>query len=408
MMNPLIVGIPAFRERAWLPRTLEHLARQDDPDFQVWVCVNQPRSYARDPAFAAIHAENTATLAWLSAALTDWPFQLVVLDAVSENKAPDPKSAGVGWARRRIFDRVSQTYPRAICVSLDADTEVGPAYISQLKADFARYPNGLGLAVPYYHRLPHDRSRARRLLRYEIYMRYYQLSLWRIGSPYAFLPLGSAMAFRAEAYRRMGGIPARKAGEDFYFLQQLRKTGPLIRWSTATVYPSARPSDRVPFGTGPLMDQADAALVRQRFPFYRQADFDLLAQTFELFEPLYRKPLRLPIHEYVERYWGGEKLFRRFRKNFPDGARFTKACHEKLDGLRTLQILRFYQDRRDVLPREERELNLLLEKMGKPAVALDFENDDLDALNALRDLLFAYEGQAQQSFMAGWNLRWRW
>jgi len=42
----------------------------------------------------------------------------------------------------------------------------------------------------------------------------------------------------------------RKAGEDFYFLQKIIQLGNFKELTTTTVYPSARISDRVPFGTG--------------------------------------------------------------------------------------------------------------------------------------------------------------
>ena len=51
---------------------------------------------------------------------------------------------------------------------------------------------------------------------------------------------------------KSGGYHCRRmAGEDFYLLQQLSKTGCKIEMiEDAFVYPSDRVSDRVPFGTG--------------------------------------------------------------------------------------------------------------------------------------------------------------
>jgi hypothetical protein len=45
----------------------------------------------------------------------------------------------------------------------------------------------------------------------------------------------------------------RQAGEDFYFLHKLTKLGTILEINDAYVYPSARVSDRVPFGTGASM-----------------------------------------------------------------------------------------------------------------------------------------------------------
>ena len=62
--------------------------------------------------------------------------------------------------------------------------------------------------------------------------------------------MGSAMAVRAIAYARIGGMPRKQAGEDFYFLQKLIPLGGFGEISTTAVLPSPRPSDRVIFGTG--------------------------------------------------------------------------------------------------------------------------------------------------------------
>ena len=85
---------------------------------------------------------------------------------------------------------------------------------------------------------------------YELHLRYHvRVQKW-IGFPYAFQTIGSAMAVRAWAYVKQGGMNRRHAGEDFYFLQKISWLGPISELSTVTVFPSPRLSGRVPFGTG--------------------------------------------------------------------------------------------------------------------------------------------------------------
>jgi hypothetical protein len=48
----------------------------------------------------------------------------------------------------------------------------------------------------------------------------------------------------------VGGMNMRKAGEDFYFLHKVIERGAHSDLTTTTIFPSARSSDRVPFGTG--------------------------------------------------------------------------------------------------------------------------------------------------------------
>jgi hypothetical protein len=86
-------------------------------------------------------------------------------------------------------------------------------------------------------------------------LRYYNQLLKYSGHPYAFHTVGSSMVVRSGVYQKQGGMNKRKAGEDFYFLQKLIQLGNFGEIKKAHVYPSARISDRVPFGTGRAMGE---------------------------------------------------------------------------------------------------------------------------------------------------------
>jgi hypothetical protein len=88
---------------------------------------------------------------------------------------------------------------------------------------------------------------------YEYYLNYYVDMLKYAGSPYAYHAIGSAMVFRGSAYIKAGGMKVNCAGEDFYFLQDIRKIGLIGEIKNTKVFQSSRPSDRVPFGTGPTI-----------------------------------------------------------------------------------------------------------------------------------------------------------
>jgi hypothetical protein len=68
--------------------------------------------------------------------------------------------------------------------------------------------------------------------------------------PYAYHTVGSCITVSSSAYQKQGGMNLRKAGEDFYFLQRIFPLGNIRHISSTKIIPSARPSDRVPFGTG--------------------------------------------------------------------------------------------------------------------------------------------------------------
>ena len=162
----------------------------------------------------------------------------------------------------------------------------------------------------------------RAILRYEIYMRCYLQNLIRIGSPYAFTALGSAMAVRVDAYRKMGGMAPKKSGEDFYFLQQLCKIGHVATENSVTVYPSNRLSDRVFFGTGPALIKGVGG-DWSSYPIYPPKLWDEIANIYQNFEA----------------YFSPED-YQKLKSNSKTEAQLQKFCHEKFDALRILQYLK--------------------------------------------------------------------
>lgn len=395
----LQVFIPACAEADWLPHTLASLNRQRHVAFEVWVFVNHAAN-----ASAAIIADNAATHAYLNQHRHSFSYALHVLET---RLPPSPAVAGVGWARDTLARTIiEQRGSDTLLISLDADTLLDADYLAEVQTAFARYPNAIGLAAPYYHHAPQDEPLAFGLLRYELYMRYYQIHLWRIGCPYAFLPLGSAMAFRSQAFLKIGGIPHRQAGEDFYFLAKLRKMGPLIRFIPAKVYPASRPSQRVPFGTGQLIGNA-LAQQQQRFPFYDPADFDRIHATYQSWPQWYiEDPQDFPLRTFWDAKLGGNHTIAKMRRNARDAAAFIRACHEKLDGLRVLQALRYYRERTEQPKPDHQALGETLHREGLPGNPNPLS--DLATMASLRDQLAAREAQYQQAFMADWDPVARW
>jgi hypothetical protein len=73
----------------------------------------------------------------------------------------------------------------------------------------------------------------------------------------------------------------REAGEDFYFLNKLAKMGKVGYIKETRVYPSARSSTRVPFGTGKRI-QRFLSGKHQEYLLYDPQVFTILAQWLEL------------------------------------------------------------------------------------------------------------------------------
>jgi hypothetical protein len=178
------------------------------------------------------------------------------------------KKAGVGLARKTGMDEaVKYLYPEGLLVNLDADCEVSENYLQSL-LDFKRGKiQYQGASLRFEHPYPSSPELKNAIILYELHLRYYiQAQRW-LGLPYAFHTIGSAMAVRAGAYIRSGGMNTRKAGEDFYFLQKIIQAGSFSEINETVIYPSPRISDRVPFGTGrAVMETLESGRYKHTYP----------------------------------------------------------------------------------------------------------------------------------------------
>lgn len=179
----------------------------------------------------------------------------VPVQAISATDLPD-KQAGVGMARKIGMDAALALFAESdydgLILCLDADCRVAENYLEELlRAEAAGVK---GLSIYFEHTLqdlaPEEQER---IVLYEIWLRYYVQALRFIAYPFAFHTVGSSMAVRASVYARVGGMNRRKAGEDFYFLHKVIPQGQFYDLTSTAVYPSARISKRVPFGTGRAM-----------------------------------------------------------------------------------------------------------------------------------------------------------
>ncbi|MDR2910979.1 MAG: glycosyltransferase [Bacteroidales bacterium] len=171
------------------------------------------------------------------------------------------KWAGAGLARKKGMDEAVCRFnhirkPDGIIVSLDADTLVEKNYLVEVEKHFSENPKHVGATIAFRHEtkgLPPKHLEGIR--RYEKHLYYYKEALKYTGYPFAMFTIGSAFAVKVDAYVHRGGMNRRQAGEDFYFLQNLVQIGTVGEISSTKVYPSARLSNRVPFGTGPILQK---------------------------------------------------------------------------------------------------------------------------------------------------------
>jgi len=355
------VVIPVCAESEHLPLTMESLANNpasELADAHVILVVNNPPPDSAGSI--AKFAENSETLRLLRN--SQFPCQKMLnlswIDASSPGFEINPKE-GVGTARKTGMDMALEFLDfkgdSPLIISLDADTLVDGNYLASIRKYFSDNQDIAGATINFEHQPGRTPEADAAVTSYELFMRYYVEGLRISQSPYAYHVLGSAMAFRAEDYVRAGGMRKRNGGEDFYFLQALRKTGPVGQITETTVRPSSRPSDRVPFGTGPRISQILESgkammfynpeiflILKNLFSMVNSADIsDTLVDTGKL-APILKEFL---IENKFFHEW--EKIL----KNTPGKKeKLHWAFHTWFDAFRTLKFVHFCEGRYPEIP----------------------------------------------------------
>jgi hypothetical protein len=150
----------------------------------------------------------------------------------------------------RRFDATDN--PGGAIVCLDADCTVEKNYFVSIEKELLNSKKHTSCSLYFEHPFQSDKSGSggcRNIVSYELHLRYYVCALRTIGYPYAFHTVGSAMAVKAGEYVSVGGMNRREA-ERFFISSETGSVGYLIFLNSTAVYPSARESMRVPFGTG--------------------------------------------------------------------------------------------------------------------------------------------------------------
>ncbi|MCF8368925.1 MAG: glycosyltransferase [Bacteroidales bacterium] len=396
----IFIALPCMDELENISGFIQCVKNQTYRNYKLFVCVNQPELWWTSPDNLEICLRNQQTLSYLRASLNQIPLQII--DKSSQGEGWKGKKTGVGYARKILMDTIaSEAADHDIILSLDADTTFNPTYFQSLIDSFRHYPKAVAMSVPYYHALTENAKKDRAILHYEIYMRYYALNLWRIKNPYAFTAIGSAIAVPVNAYKKIGGITPHKSGEDFYFLQKLRKFGNVLCWNEEKVYPAARYSDRVGFGTGPAMIKGSGG-DWSSYPIYSFKHFDEIKITYELFPELFSGDVPSPMDAFIAQKFDEDNIWVKLRENFKNRENFVRACMHKIDAFRILQYLKWKQK----LDKASDEINLIqwfeyfynseLNELDFDILTFSFDQSEIAHLSQVRDLLVQLEENIQK------------
>jgi len=141
----------------------------------------------------------------------------------------------------------------------------------------------------------------------------------------------------------------RQAGEDFYFLHKLTKLGQIYEIQDAIVYPSARVSDRVPFGTGASMTKwmNDSEDLTFTYNFLAFLDLNIFfGRVDSLFQigaenyPEFISTLPLSVQEYLQTVDFTDKLSE-INRNSSSLDSFRKRFFQFFDAFIILRFLNF-------------------------------------------------------------------
>lgn len=372
----IIITIPAFNEPGII-FTLNSLLKCKKPpcNVEVMVLVNAPP----DAGISQVEQNIVCCkeMAEWEKKHRDKYFNLLYYDA----GISDDHGWGVGMARKMVMDEALRRFniinnPAGVIVSLDADCLVSENYLAEIYEKLYRRNDRMACSIYFEHPLTGDLPVKfyDAIARYELHLRYYYQALKYTGYPWAFHTVGSALAVRAEAYVKAGGMSKKQGAEDFYFIQKLVPAGGYFYLNSATVIPSPRISDRVPFGTGPVISKI-ARGDENEYLTYNPAAFVYLKEFFDKLELLYDvdmqkyEDIHTSLHKSIQEFlinndWN-EKIIE-INNNTASKASFKKRFFNWFNMFRIVKYLNFTHSGPylNKIPVDKAAFNLL-EKTGK-------------------------------------------
>ncbi|MEN8118918.1 MAG: glycosyltransferase family 2 protein [Bacteroidota bacterium] len=344
-----IIVIPCYNEPAIIP-TLNSLISCKEPEnsVEVIIVIN-----SADNTDIEILEQNRRTKSEIDNRLVSFKSNKLKFHTIWIENIPN-KFAGVGFARKVGMDEAirrfsSTSNANGIITGFDADSLVSENYLVEIENLFLNKPKLNGCSIYFEHPIKGTEFPDiiyRKITEYELYLRYYSLALKQTDFPYYFHTVGSSFSVKAETYCKQGGMNRRKAGEDFYFLQKIMPLGNYVYLNTTTVFPSSRPSDRVPFGTGAFIksniENPDKEFVTYNFEVFRN-----LNEFFKQIDKLFNTPFKynnISIHESLLEFLKKNefaKALAEINENTSNINSFKKRFFQWFDAFRVLKYMNF-------------------------------------------------------------------
>ncbi len=283
--------------------------------------------------------------------LPDIQSTVLIVDRFQET--PIPQKQGVGLARKIGGDLALYLINQGLIhqewiYSSDADAQLPRGYFLESNLSAPDLETIAAAVFPYRHICDTDKvGQATQL--YERRLQQYVDGLRAAGSPYAYHTLGSTLAIRATSYAMVRGFPKRNGGEDFYLLNKAAKTGGILSLKGPHILIEARQSERVPFGTGPVINRllAEGSL-DQADIFYHPKVFSYLAQWLVALPNTWSEPLADQMLSSLTlkalQSLGIDKAISSARRISRTQDTYIKHMHAWFDGFRTLRFIHLLRD----------------------------------------------------------------
>ena len=149
---------------------------------------------------------------------------------------------------------------------------------------------------------------------------------------------------------KAGGFSRKKVTEDFYFLQEVAKTGFIESIPEVLVFPSARISDRVYLGTGFRMLQASKGKNLNNL-YYKKEAFKILRLWLKIGENgfeksveeilLNTKKINPQLTEFIKKN-NIQKIWNGLQNSCNNKKNFKQQFHCWFDGLKTFRLLKYF------------------------------------------------------------------
>ena len=341
------VIIPAFNEFKYLPNTLNSLNCNDPNllnDTLVVVVVNSVNNTPKN-----ILADNYKTLEFIKK--SKYNFKLSVVDATTPGLQLPDKYGGVGLSRKIGMD-LSLPYlnnEKSLLFTTDADTLLHPDYLKFVNNNFNK--KSIKAAIVNFKHLKSTNNHIEKAIRqYEKFLFMTAKMISNTGSPYGYVSMGSTMICNVDAYCSIGGMPKKKATEDFYFLQELTKYCGVYKINKILVHPSPRSTERVFLGTGFRINQLINGLSIKKLYFSKKA-YNTLEAWLLLGHSSWKKELdellnqtqkieyelsSFLIKEKISKVWNN------IQNSSPTKIHFIKHFNCWFDALKTMKLLKYF------------------------------------------------------------------